>query len=99
MKKIETVIRPENFDEIKTALEEAGYPDITVTEIKSHNNQMGVTQIYRGREYKAPQSMLKLEVVTPGDDQAVKMVEAAMKIASIKNLGEGKVFVFEVAET
>ncbi len=47
MKKIEAVIRPEKFDIIKDALTEQGYGGMSVSEIKGHGNQKGVSEVWR----------------------------------------------------
>ncbi len=49
MKKIEAIIRPEKFDIIKDALTEQGFSGMSVTEIKGHGNQKGVSEVWRGR--------------------------------------------------
>ncbi len=98
MKKVEAIIRPEKFDEVKVALEEAGYAGITVTEVQGHGKQKGVTQTWRGRQYLVQLlPKLKLEVVT-ANEKAAKMVQAVLKAASTGNLGDGKIFVYDVAE-
>ena len=48
MKKIEAIVRPEKIDEIRKALESAGYPGMTVTEVEGHGKQKGVTRQWRG---------------------------------------------------
>ena len=43
MKKVEAIVRPEKSDAIRAALETAGYPGITITEVQGHGKQKGVT--------------------------------------------------------
>ncbi len=48
MKKIEAIIRPERLAMVRQALEELGYPGMTITEVKGHGKQRGITQQWRG---------------------------------------------------
>ncbi|MDP2232091.1 MAG: P-II family nitrogen regulator, partial [Actinomycetota bacterium] len=47
MKKIEAVIRPEKLDDVKVALEAAGYPGLMLTRIEGHGKQKGLMQQFR----------------------------------------------------
>jgi nitrogen regulatory protein P-II 1 len=98
MKKIEAIIRPVKFDEVKAALAEAGYGGVTVTEVEGHGAQKGFTQVWRGREYKVELlPKIKLEIVCPAKD-AAKIVRAIMRSAQTGQVGDGKIFVYEIAE-
>jgi nitrogen regulatory protein P-II 1 len=98
MKKIEAIIRPVKFDEVKAALAEAGYGGVTVTEVEGHGTQKGFTQVWRGREYKVELlPKIKLEIVCPAKD-ADKIVKAIMRSAHTGQVGDGKIFVYEIAE-
>ncbi len=96
MKKIEAIIRPVKFDDVKAALADTGYGGITVTEVEGHGTQKGFTQVWRGREYKVELlPKLKLEVVCP-DKDVVKLVRAILKGAQTGKVGDGKVFVYNI---
>jgi nitrogen regulatory protein P-II 1 len=98
MKKIEAIIRPVKFDDVKAALAEAGYGGITVTEVEGHGTQKGFTQVWRGREYKVELlPKIKLEIVCH-DKDAAKLVKAVMGSAHTGQVGDGKIFVYEIAE-
>jgi nitrogen regulatory protein P-II 1 len=98
MKKIEAIIRPEKFEEVKAALEEAGYGGITVTEVEGHGKQKGITQQWRGRKYKVELlPKLKLEIVTTSKDSA-KLIKAILKSGSTGQVGDGKIFVYAIEE-
>ena len=96
MKKIEAIIRPNKVDAVKEALDAAGCPGITVTEVKGRGQQKGITQQWRGREYCVdllPKT--KIEVVVH-DENLKKVMEAIRKAASTDNIGDGKIFVTSV---
>ena len=98
MKKIEAIIRPEKLDDVKRALEAAGYPGISITEIEGHGKQKGVTQQWRGEVFKVdllPKT--KVEVVT-GDKDQEKILSAIQKAAFTGATGDGKIFVTDVSE-
>jgi nitrogen regulatory protein P-II 1 len=98
MKKIEAIIRPVKFDEVKTALAEAGYGGVTVTEVEGHGTQKGFTQVWRGRQYKVELlPKIKLEIVCP-DKDTPKLLKAIMRSAQTGQVGDGKIFVYDIAE-
>ncbi len=65
MKKIEAIIKPFKFNEVKEALKEAGIQGLTITEVKGFGRQRGNTQLYRGAEYVIDfLPKVKLEIVS-----------------------------------
>jgi nitrogen regulatory protein P-II 1 len=98
MKKIEAIIKPFKLDEVKEALHEIGIQGITVTEAKGFGRQKGHTELYRGAEYVVDfLPKVKLEVVLPSE-QLEAAVDAIQKAARTGRIGDGKIFVFDVAE-
>jgi nitrogen regulatory protein P-II 1 len=98
MKKIEAIIKPFKLDEVKEALNEAGVAGMTVTEVKGYGRQKGHKEMYRGAEYFVDFiSKVKVEVVVP-DDLAEKAVDAIINAARTGNIGDGKIFIRDVAE-
>ena len=97
MKKIEAIIKPFKLDEVKDALHEVGVSGITVTEAKGFGRQKGHTELYRGAEYVVDfLPKVKLEVVV-ADTQAEAVVEAIANAAKTRRIGDGKIFVSEIA--
>ena len=98
MKKIEAIIRPEKLDTVRLALEETGYPGVTITEIKGHGMQKGTFQKWRGDEYKVEfLSKLKIEIICPDRDEE-KIVKALLAAAFTGGVGDGKIFIYDVAQ-
>lgn len=96
MKRIEAIIRPEKVNIVKEALEELGYPGITVTEVKGHGTQKGITETWRGRVFKVDLlSKVKIELVVP-DADVDKLVQTIAEEAKTGNIGDGKIFVSSV---
>ena len=98
MKKIQAIIRPEKLDDVKKALEAAGYPGITIAQVEGHGKQKGVTQQWRGEVYKVDLlSKTQVEIVV-SDKDAEKILSAILKAAGTGSVGDGKIFVSSVDE-
>jgi nitrogen regulatory protein P-II 1 len=97
MKKIEAIIKPFKLDDVKEALQAIGLQGMTVVEAKGFGRQKGHTELYRGAEYVVDfLPKLKLEIVV-ADDQLDSALEAIQKAAKTGKIGDGKIFVTEVA--
>jgi nitrogen regulatory protein PII len=98
MKKIEAIIKPFKLDDVKKALTEIGIEGMTVTEVKGFGRQKGHTETFRGSEYTVDFiPKIKLEVVV---DNAVfdSAMETIIKTARDGKIGDGKIFVTELAD-
>ena len=97
MKFIVAVIKPFKLDEVREALSEAGINGLTVTEAKGFGRQKGHTELYRGAEYVVDfLPKVKLEIAV-SDDMAEVAVETIQKAAYTGKIGDGKLFVFDLA--
>ena len=98
MKKIEAIIKPFKLEEVKDALGEIGIEGMTVSEVKGFGRQKGHTEIYRGSEYTVDfLPKIKIETVLP-DNLVEQAVQTIIKAAKTGKIGDGKVFVWPVAE-
>ena len=98
MKFIIAIIKPFKLDEVREALGAIGVAGMTVSEVKGFGRQKGQTEIYRGAEYSTNMlPKVKIEIAT-SDDLAAQVVETIMQTASTSSIGDGKVFVFDLAE-
>ena len=98
MKQIVAVIKPFKLDEVREALSEVGVHGLTVTEVKGFGRQKGHTELYRGAEYVVDfLPKLKIETVV-SDDLLEPAIEAIRKAAYTGKIGDGKIFVFDVAQ-
>mgnify|MGYP000188650206 FL=1 len=97
MKLIIATIKPFKLEEVREALTEAGVRGMMVTEIKGFGSQSGHTEIYRGAEYAVNfVPKVKIEIVVP--EAAVdQIVETITKTAQTGKIGDGKIFVLDVA--
>ena len=98
MKIVMAIIRPFKLDEVREALTAVGIQGLTVTEVKGYGRQKGHTEIYRGAEYQVNfVPKVRLEMVVP-DAITSAVLEALATTARTGKIGDGKVFVLEVAE-
>ncbi|HEX4000469.1 MAG TPA: P-II family nitrogen regulator [Pirellulales bacterium] len=99
MKKIEAVIRHFKLEDVKNALTEQGIQGMTITEVRGFGRQKGHTEMYRGTEYTVDfVPKVKIEVVVP-DGQLHNVVDTIMRVAQTGQIGDGKIFVIDLANT
>jgi nitrogen regulatory protein P-II 1 len=98
MKRIEAIIRPARLPFVKEALEELGYPGITVAEVKGHGKQKGITEQWRGRQYKVEYLSKVWLLLVVDDSHAEQVINAILDNAGTGEIGDGKIFVSEVMD-
>lgn len=95
--KIDIITRKDKFEVLKEAMNEIGVTGMTVTQVLGCGVQKGDTQYYRG----VPMEMkllpkIKVEIVVcevPVD----LVVKTAQKVLKTGEIGDGKIFVYELA--
>src|ERR1700691_60763 len=98
MKKIEAVVQPFKMEEVKEALKGIGIDGMTISEVRGHGRQKGHKEVYRGQEYNVdllPKVKVELVVSDSRAEEAIKVLVAAARTGKI---GDGKLFVYDVAE-
>ena len=97
MKKIEAIIQPFKFEEVKEALKQIGIDGMTITDVRGHGRQKGHKEVYRGQEYNVDLlPKIKLELVVAGErlDEVIASIAAAARTGQI---GDGKIFVSDIS--
>ena len=98
MKLVMAIIKPFKLDEVREALTSLGIQGLTVSEVKGFGRQKGQTEIYRGAEYSVSfLPKVKVEVAV-SDDQYEQVGEAIQKAANTGRIGDGKIFVLDIAQ-
>lgn len=98
MKYIIAVIKPFKLDEVREALATVGVAGMTVSEVKGFGRQKGQTEIYRGAEYSTNMlPKVKIEVAV-SDEIAPRAIEVIGETANTGAIGDGKIFVFDLAQ-
>ncbi|MET4101369.1 nitrogen regulatory protein PII [Roseovarius sp. MBR-78] len=98
MKLIIATIKPFKLEEVREALTGIGVRGMMVTEIKGFGAQSGHTEIYRGAEYAVnfvPKIKLEVAVTAAMADQVVETIATAARTGKI---GDGKIFVLDIAQ-
>ena len=97
MKMIVAVIKPSRLDAALEAVALAGASGMTVTEVRGYGRQKGKTEVYRGQEYEVKLlPKVRLEIAVP-DDIVEIVTEAISRAANTGKIGDGKVFVMDLA--
>jgi nitrogen regulatory protein P-II 1 len=98
MKRIEAIIRPESLEPVKEALIGLGHAGLTVSEVKGHGIQKGITQHWRGQEYSID-LLPKVSIVAVVNDHEVSdVIESIVSAARTDRIGDGKIFVSPVEQ-
>jgi nitrogen regulatory protein P-II 2 len=97
MKYVIAIIKPFKLDEVREALGAIGVAGMTVSEVKGFGRQKGQTEIYRGAEYHTNMMpKVKIEIAV-SDELAVQVCETIQQTANTGSIGDGKLFVLELA--
>ena len=98
MKKIEAIVQPFKLEEVKEALKAIGIDGMTITEVRGHGRQKGHKEVYRGQEYTVDLlPKVKIEMVIPSAryEEVIRTLAGAARTG---NIGDGKIFTYDVAE-
>ena len=98
LKKIEAIIRPFKLEDVKEALSEEGVHGLTISEVRGYGRQKGHTETYRGSEYRIEfVPKIKIEIVVKASILD-KVIDAILKTAKTGQVGDGKIFVYDIAD-
>ena len=98
MYKVSIIAKHSRYDKLKNALNDLGVTGMTVTQVMGCGIQKGAGERYRGVELDVNVlPKMKVEVIV-GNIPVDKVVEAAKKALYTGHIGDGKIFVYEVAK-
>src|SRR5215475_11407422 len=93
---VTAIIKPFKLEEVKEALRSAGVMGLTVSEVQGYGRQGGKTETFRGSEYKVDfVPKVKVEVLVDSSD-VDKIIDMIAFNARTGQIGDGKVWAFEV---
>ncbi|HLK66259.1 MAG TPA: P-II family nitrogen regulator [Bryobacteraceae bacterium] len=98
MKRIDSIIRPQNLDQVKEQLAAIGIEAMTVTEVRGFGRQKGHSEIYRGTEYAVDFVPKVMVTIITQDERVDDVVEAIVTGARTGKMGDGKIFVTPLDE-
>jgi nitrogen regulatory protein P-II 1 len=98
MKRIEAIIQPHKLEDVREALKAIGVDGMTITEVRGHGRQRGHKEVYRGMEYQVDLlPKVKVELVV-ADQRHEEVIGTLVASARTGKIGDGKIFVYDVAE-
>lgn len=99
MKKIEAIVRPEKYEEVKDALDAIDVKGITVSQVLGCGHQKGHTERIRGIDVEITMlNKIKFEIVVSTDEWAEKTIDVIKKVACTGNVGDGKIFIYDIED-
>jgi ammonium transporter, Amt family len=94
--KVQIITKQSKFEHLKTAMNEIGITGMTVTQVLGYGIQKGKTEFYRGVETET-NLLPKVQVEIVISKVPVRtVVETAKKVLYTGNIGDGKIFVYDV---
>ena len=97
MIKIEAYVREDKFEDVKKALDEINVNGLTVYQVMGCGIQRGYKEIVRGMEVDMQmQPKIKFEIAVSSEEWADKTIEAIQKAAYTGEIGDGKIFSYEI---
>ena len=95
--KINAIVREEKFEDVKEALNKIGGNGITVSQVMGCGAQKGFTEVVRGTKVDMlMRPKIKFEIVVSSEEWERKTIEAIQKAAFTGEVGDGKIFSYEV---
>jgi nitrogen regulatory protein PII len=97
MKQLTIIVKPFRTEAVLRAVADQGVTAFAVREAKGYSRQKGYLDRYVGSEYSTAY-LPKVEItVWVGDDRADTVVDSIVRAARTGRIGDGKVFVVEMA--
>ena len=83
---------------LSTIYRTMGIDGMTISEVRGHGRQKGHKEVYRGQEYSVDLlPKVKVEMVVPSE-RSEEIVQALSTAARTGKIGDGKIFIYDVAE-
>ncbi len=97
MKRVQAVIRPEKLDPVQHRLAELGFTGMMVEDVRGHGSEAGATGEYRGAKFAVAVTHKLMIDLLVEDAEVPIVVEAIQTTAKTGQVGDGLIFVQEVA--
>ena len=99
LSKIVMIFNPSKFEELKEAMNDIGITGMTATNVMGCGVQKGHIKKYRGVEIEEMSLLPKMKLEMVVSAIPVKtVVETARKVLYTGNIGDGKIFVYDVED-
>lgn len=98
MKYVIAIIQPDRLDEVMQLLDEKEIHLITVSTVLGRGRQKGIAQVYRSHK-EAGSLLKKVKIEVAVNDQFLEpTIEAITQGGRTGNVGDGKIFVFDLEQ-
>lgn len=98
MKYIVAVIQPDKLDDVLQALDNKGIHLATVSNVLGRGRQKGISEVYRSHK-EAGSLLKKVKIEIAVNDEFVKpAIDAITSVAKTGSVGDGKIFVLDLAQ-
>ena len=95
--KIEAIVREEKLEDVKEALNAIQVNGITLSQVMGCGSQRGYKSVVRGMEVDVMMlPKIKFEIVVSSEEWEKKTIEAIQKAAYTGEVGDGKIFSYEI---
>src|SRR3954467_395731 len=94
---VTAIVKAHRIEAVTTALKDAGVTGMTIADVQGFGRQRGHTEVYRGSEYQVDfLPKVRVDVLT-GTSNADKIADVIADAARTGKIGDGKIWVTEVA--
>ena len=95
--KVEAFVREEKLEDVKEALNKVEVSGITISQVMGCGAQKGFTEVVRGTKVDVMlRPKIKFEIVVSSEEWAEKTIKAIQDAAFTGEVGDGKIFSYEV---
>jgi len=96
---VKAIIKPERFEFVKKALEDKGFINMTITDVKGRGEQKGIQLEYRGGLMTVDfLPKIQLEIVVR-DTDVDNLVATITEAARTGKIGDGKIFIIPIEKS
>ena len=96
---VTAIIKAHRVEAVTEALKDAGTSGMTIADVQGFGRQRGHTEVYRGSEYNVDfLPKVRVDVLCDAG-QAEKITDVIADAARTGKIGDGKIWVTEVART
>jgi nitrogen regulatory protein P-II 1 len=96
---VTAIIKAHRVESVTEALKGIGIGGMTVSDAQGFGRQRGHTEVYRGSEYKVDfVPKVRVDVLTD-DSDADKVMDTIAEAARTGKIGDGKIWITEVARS
>lgn len=97
--KVEAFVREEKLEDVKEALNKVEVNGITISQVMGCGAQKGFTEVVRGTKVDVMlRPKIKFEIVVSSEEWAEKTIKAIQDAAFTGEVGDGKIFSYEVKD-